>query len=141
MKDSGNIQLGCILIFLPFLPFLLSFITVVLLDTVVLLEEPNYLGSAVTDFLKAAAIVVVCLALLYLFIKYLPTIRCWVKHIYYCYGGSFLKTIFVFYLIMTQIMASVFFFKYCMKDSVLKIAFVDTWLSEIKGLLWIFFIW
>ena len=125
MKDSDNVQLGCILFFLLNLSI---YIIGALLG-----EE--------TDSLKVAAIVDICLVLCYLFIKYLPTILRWVKHIYYCYGGSFLKAVFVFYFIMTQIMAFVFFLKYCMKDSLLKIAFVDTWLSEIKGLLWIFFIW
>ena len=44
------------------------------------------------------------------------------------------------YGIMSQIMSFVFFVKYCKTDSLLEIIFIDTWLSEIKGILWIFFI-
>ena len=45
------------------------------------------------------------------------------------------------YLIISQIMTFVFFIDYCRSDSIVKIIFVDTFLSEIKGLLWIFFVW
>ena len=45
------------------------------------------------------------------------------------------------YGIVSQIMALVFFIQYCKTDSILEIIFIDTWLSEIKGILWIFFIW
>ena len=45
------------------------------------------------------------------------------------------------YGIISQIMALVFFIQYCRKDSLLEIIFLDSWLSEIKGILWIFFIW
>ena len=44
------------------------------------------------------------------------------------------------YGIMSQIMSFVCFVKYCKTDSLLEIIFIDTWLSEIKGVLWIFFI-
>ena len=44
------------------------------------------------------------------------------------------------YGVISQIMTFVFFVDYCRKDSFLEILFIDTWLSEIKGLLWIFFI-
>jgi hypothetical protein len=45
------------------------------------------------------------------------------------------------YFLISQIMTIVFFIEYCRKDSVLEIIFIDSWLSEIKGLLWIIFIW
>ena len=46
------------------------------------------------------------------------------------------------YFIVSQIMTLVFFIDYCRaSDSLLEIIFIDTILSEIKGLLWIFFIW
>ena len=45
------------------------------------------------------------------------------------------------YGIISQIMALVFFIDYCKTDSLLEIIFIDSWLSEIKGILWIFFIW
>ena len=45
------------------------------------------------------------------------------------------------YGIISQIMALVFFIQYCRKDSLLEIIFLDSWLSEIKGILSIFFIW
>ena len=44
------------------------------------------------------------------------------------------------YGIMSQIMSLVFFVRYCKTDSLLEIIFIDTWLSEIKGIFWIFFI-
>ena len=56
-----------------------------------------------------------------------------------------LKNILVFlyaiYLIMSQIMTVVFFIQYCRTDSLLEIIFIDSFLSEFKGLLWIIFIW
>ncbi len=45
------------------------------------------------------------------------------------------------YGIVSQIMTLVFFIQYCKTDSILQIIFLDSWLSELKGLLWIFFIW
>ncbi len=46
------------------------------------------------------------------------------------------------YFIVSQIMTLVFFIDYCRAgDSLFEIIFIDTILSEIKGLLWIFFIW
>lgn len=45
------------------------------------------------------------------------------------------------YLIMSQIMTVVFFIQYCRTDSLLEIIFIDSFLSEFKGLLWIIFIW
>jgi uncharacterized membrane protein len=46
------------------------------------------------------------------------------------------------YFIVSQIMSFVFFIDYCRSDdSILQIIFIDTLLSEIKGLLWIFFVW
>ena len=46
------------------------------------------------------------------------------------------------YLVISQIMTVVFFIGYCRSDdSLLEIIFVDSILSELKGLLWIFFIW
>lgn len=46
------------------------------------------------------------------------------------------------YFIVSQIMTLVFFIDYCRAgDSLLEIIFIDSILSELKGLLWIFFIW
>lgn len=46
------------------------------------------------------------------------------------------------YMIVSQIMTIVFFIGYCrVDDSLLEIIFIDSVLSELKGLLWIFFIW
>ena len=46
------------------------------------------------------------------------------------------------YLIVSQIMTVVFFIQYCRTDySLLKIILIDPILSELKGLLWSFFIW
>lgn len=57
-------------------------------------------------------------------------------------GQTILGIILWLYGIMSQIMAIVFFIGYCRSnDSILEIIFIDSWLSEIKGLLWIIFIW
>lgn len=45
------------------------------------------------------------------------------------------------YFLISQVMTIVFFIEYCRKDPLLEIIFMDSWLSELKGLLWIFFIW
>lgn len=45
------------------------------------------------------------------------------------------------YLAISQFAALVFFIGYCRTDSIFDIIFLDSFLSEIKGLLWIFFIW
>jgi hydrogenase-4 membrane subunit HyfE len=46
------------------------------------------------------------------------------------------------YILMSQIMTVVFMVGYCKSDdSIAKIIFIDTWLAELKGWLWIFFIW
>ncbi len=45
------------------------------------------------------------------------------------------------YGIISQIMALVFFIEYCKTDSIIEIILIDSWLAEIKGILWIFFIW
>ena len=53
--------------------------------------------------------------------------------------GGFLLWI---YIIVSQIMTVVFFIQYCRTDdSLLKIILIDPILSELKGILWIFFIW
>jgi hypothetical protein len=44
------------------------------------------------------------------------------------------------YGFISQIMTLVFFVEFCKTDSLLQILFIDTWLSELKGLFWIFFI-
>lgn len=54
---------------------------------------------------------------------------------------KFLTYLFAIYTIIGEIMAVVFFIDYCRIDSILEIIFIDTWWSEIKGLLWIFYIW
>lgn len=49
---------------------------------------------------------------------------------------------FALYFIVGQILAMVWFVQYCKTDnSILEIIFLDSFLSEIKGILWIFFIW
>lgn len=45
------------------------------------------------------------------------------------------------YVLVAQIMAIVFFIAYCKTDPLWEIIFVDSFISEFKGLLWIFFIW
>ena len=46
------------------------------------------------------------------------------------------------YFIASQVMTLVFFIEYCRSDdSLIEIIFIDSVLSELKGLLWIFFIW
>ena len=44
------------------------------------------------------------------------------------------------YGIISQIMTLVFFVNFCRTDSFIEILFIDTWLSELKGFFWIFFI-
>ena len=57
-------------------------------------------------------------------------------------GSSVFGFIAVLYFIISQIMTIVFFIGYCRSDdSLLEIIFIDSFLSELKGLLWIFFIW
>jgi hypothetical protein len=54
---------------------------------------------------------------------------------------NILGFLYAIYLIMSQIMTVVFFIQYCRTDSLLEIIFIDSFLSEFKGLLWIIFIW
>lgn len=54
---------------------------------------------------------------------------------------NILGFLYAIYLIMSQIMTVVFFIQYCITDSLLEIIFIDSFLSEFKGLLWIIFIW
>lgn len=49
--------------------------------------------------------------------------------------------LYAIYIIMSQIMTIVFLVKYCRTDTLFEIIFLDLFLSEIKGLLWIVFIW
>ena len=56
-------------------------------------------------------------------------------------GSNFLGILMWLYGIISQIMAIVFFVQYCKQDSIVEIIFIDSILSEIKGILWIFFIW
>ncbi len=56
-------------------------------------------------------------------------------------GTNFLNILMWLYVIVSQIMTIVFFIEYCRKDSIIEIIFIDSILSEIKGLLWIFFVW
>ncbi len=56
--------------------------------------------------------------------------------------GNVVGCLFGLYIIISQIMTVVFFIQYCKADdSLLEIIFIDSILSELKGLLWIFFIW
>ena len=56
--------------------------------------------------------------------------------------GKILQFIIVAYIVMSQIMTVVFMVQFCQsEDSIARIIFVDTWLAELKGWLWIFFIW
>lgn len=54
--------------------------------------------------------------------------------------GTIVGILIWLYGIISQIMALVFFIRYCKTDSIMEILFIDSWLSEIKGLLWVFFI-
>ena len=54
---------------------------------------------------------------------------------------NILGFLYAIYLIMSKIMTVVFFIQYCRTDSLLEIIFIDSFLSEFKGLLWIIFIW
>lgn len=54
---------------------------------------------------------------------------------------NILGFLYAIYLIMSQIMTVVFFIQYCKTDSLLETIFIDSFLSEFKGLLWIIFIW
>ena len=54
---------------------------------------------------------------------------------------NILGFLYAIYLIMSHIMTVVFFIQYCRTDSLLEIIFIDSFLSEFKGLLWIIFIW
>lgn len=54
---------------------------------------------------------------------------------------NILGFLYAIYLIMSQIMTVVFFIQYCRTDLLLEIIFIDSFLSEFKGLLWIIFIW
>lgn len=56
-------------------------------------------------------------------------------------GSSTLGCLVGLYLIISQIMSVIFFIEYCRTDSIVEIIFIDAILSEIKGLLWILFIW
>lgn len=53
---------------------------------------------------------------------------------------SIIGYLFGIYFIIAEIMAIVFFIQYCKTDSIAEIIFIDTFLSELKGLLWIIFI-
>ena len=54
--------------------------------------------------------------------------------------GTIIGVLAGLYLLISQIMTVVFFVDYCKKDSIFEIIFIDSFLSEIKVLLWIFFI-
>lgn len=57
-------------------------------------------------------------------------------------AGNILGILAWIYGLVSQIMTIVFFVQYCRTDeSLLKIILIDPILSEIKGLLWIIFIW
>ena len=57
-------------------------------------------------------------------------------------GSSIMGLLMGLYFLLSQIMTVVFFIGYCRSDdSIIEIIFIDTILSELKGLLWIFFIW
>lgn len=57
------------------------------------------------------------------------------------YFSGILGFVMWLYFIVSQIMTLVFFVQYCRKDSFIEIILIDGVLSEVKGLLWIFFIW
>ena len=57
-------------------------------------------------------------------------------------GASIVGCLLSIYAIVSQIMSVVFFVQYCKgDDSLVEIIFIDSVLSELKGILWIFFIW
>jgi len=55
--------------------------------------------------------------------------------------NSFLGILAWLYAIMSQIMTVIFFVQYCKTDPLWEILLIDPILSEIKGILWIIFIW
>jgi len=55
--------------------------------------------------------------------------------------NSFLGILAWLYAIMSQIMTVIFFVQYCKIDPLWEILLIDPILSEIKGILWIVFIW
>ena len=55
--------------------------------------------------------------------------------------GGITSIFFCIYFIIAEIMAVVFFIQYCKTDSLGEIIFIDSFLSELKGLLWVIFIW
>lgn len=56
-------------------------------------------------------------------------------------GSSIVGCLLSIYAIVSQIMSVVFFVQYCKADdSLVEIIFIDSVLSELKGILWIFFI-
>ena len=57
------------------------------------------------------------------------------------FGSAIAGIAMYLYGIISQIMTLVFFIQYCKTDPLLEIIFIDSWFSEIKGLLWIIFIW
>lgn len=57
-------------------------------------------------------------------------------------GGAIFSFLTAIYIIISQIMTVVYFIQYCKTDdSILEIIFIDSVLSELKGLFWIFFVW
>ena len=57
-------------------------------------------------------------------------------------GTSFLGILLGIYLTVSQIMTVIFFIDICKEwDSVIKMIFLGPIVSELKGLLWVFFIW
>lgn len=56
-------------------------------------------------------------------------------------GSNIWGIIFGIYMLISQIMTVIFWIRYCKADdSILELIFIDPIISEIKGLLWIFFI-
>lgn len=57
-------------------------------------------------------------------------------------GTSFLNILFLIYVVISQIMTVVFFIDLCKEwDSIVQIILLGPFLAELKGLLWLFFIW
>lgn len=56
-------------------------------------------------------------------------------------GSTILGFLFWGYVFVSQIMALYFWWQYSKEDSFISTITVDILLAEIKGILWIFFIW
>lgn len=54
--------------------------------------------------------------------------------------GKFIAILVPIYILISQIATFIFWIQYCKKDSILEIILIDPFISELKGLLWPFFV-